>query len=363
MTDLQVRLLTRDGVGFSMPPLQLLPASYSFHAIGGPEQAHIAVHGSLTTLWEAMEWLRCPVEILDARGEVVWWGYVAAVEISVGAVQVGVSLDEMANKVAVAYGSIAPGSAAAGTRNTTDWASDADSVAEYGTKELLVTDPRGYTQTAENLRDRILAETRYPVPTVRVGQPGGEPSARLICRGWWRTLDWRYYVQANDADTVTTAQISTIISTIGQFSLTAEIQDASGLSENQSRDGDRTGLAEVMSLLAKGISTDKRLLAKVELDRTVLVYAEPASGSAAYWLDAEGRIYSQYNILVEPHRCPVAFWCRLRDVIPDTADLSKLVQPSPFFVERSEYDVKSGRLTLEPRGRRSVWEIAEIEQG
>ncbi len=358
-----VILRDRDFTDKSLPGIYLVPESYSMHAIGGPEQARIAVHGPIAALWEAIEWLRCPVEILNDRYESAWWGYVAEIEIEVGAVQVGVSLENMANKVAVAYGAIAPGSAAAGTRATTDWAQDAESVAEYGVKELLVTDSRGYTDTAAALRDRILAENRYPVPTIRTGQSGGEPSARLTCYGWWRTLDWRYYVQADATNVATTSQISTIISNIGQFGLTADIETVSGISENQSRDGDRTGLAEIEALLAKGTSAGKRLLARVEPDRRVRIYAEPSSGPDDYYLDADGRLYTGQGQMVDLRMCPVGFWCQLRDVIPDTADLSKLSSPTPFFVERSEYDAKSGRLTLEPRGRPSAWDLAEIEQG
>ena len=45
--------------------------------------------------------MRCPVEITDERGTLVWYGYVAEVETRVGAITVGVSLDDMANKIAV----------------------------------------------------------------------------------------------------------------------------------------------------------------------------------------------------------------------------------------------------------------------
>ena len=87
----------------SQPPylpseLSLIPARYSWNAIGGPDEAEINVFGPEAgrggaTVWEALQWLRCPITIWTEYDLAVWWGYVDSVEIKYGALTVGVGLE------------------------------------------------------------------------------------------------------------------------------------------------------------------------------------------------------------------------------------------------------------------------------
>lgn len=186
-----VRLLDR---GFSdpliIPAVELVPERYSWHSIGGPMSADIAVKATSDdsrALWEMLEWLRCPIEIFDHNQKCVWWGYVSEIEITVGALTVGVSIDSMSNKVATLYETETQQKA------TTAWEQDDGSVSTYGTKELLLTSTTIGQDAAEYLRDEFLNYYKKPIPNISIDSEPGKLSARLICRGWWSTLSWKYY--------------------------------------------------------------------------------------------------------------------------------------------------------------------------
>jgi hypothetical protein len=168
---------------------------YSWSAKGGPFKATIKVTGDPLKMREMLTWLRYAVEIFNDRGKGVWWGYVESVEIAGRYFTRRSTLDGLYNRVAVAYTSVAVGQETIGVRGTTAWAEDADSVREFGKRELLDSFS-GTTQTvAVNLRNRKLAKTRFPkILKVRETMlaPGQEETATITCRGWWTTLEWQY---------------------------------------------------------------------------------------------------------------------------------------------------------------------------
>jgi hypothetical protein len=188
-------------------PLAPKVKSYSFSAIGGPKRAELVVQAGRNTLMAYLNSLRCPVKIFDHLGNVVWWGLVWDVQIKSGSINVGVTLDSMANKISLTYAkTVAPfytdsvtgevvhhvyNPGIAGTLS----ASDLTSIGEYGTREMhFDASSNGYTKTqAEQTRDTLLTHRKLPIPVVALAN-GKEPDgATLICRGWWETLDWQYY--------------------------------------------------------------------------------------------------------------------------------------------------------------------------
>ena len=171
--------------------LQLTPAWYSADALGGMDQAEINLVGTDEGIWQALTWLRYWVVVTNPLGSPVWWGIVSEVAMSTGLVTVSLSLDEMANRVAVAY-TTQQGSAS--VRGTTAWAEDSESVGEFGTKELLMSLSDGDQTAAEELRDTVLASLKNPVPGLGTGGDG-TMSVVLRCRGLQHTLGWRYYQQ------------------------------------------------------------------------------------------------------------------------------------------------------------------------
>lgn len=154
---------------------------------GGCISASITAKGNLSALRQLLGILRCPVEITDEVGQLSWWGFVSEVAIETGTIRVAASLSDMANRVAVAYGS-------GSTRETTEWAEDAESIAEYGSKELLATLSNALASQAEQKRDALLSSRKYPV--LNPSRSYGEVKATILCQGWLSTLDWYYYSQA-----------------------------------------------------------------------------------------------------------------------------------------------------------------------
>lgn len=163
--------------------------SLTWNAQGGPEDAVLAVSGPELALWQLDGILRYAVEVVNDLGESIWWGYVHGVEFQKGAIRFGLSLDRMSNSVAVAYSTVD------GETGRTAYAADAESVATYGTKQLLVSADNMTVAAAERRRATELNRRRLPIvsPPVNVGGGDGKLSVMLECRGWLDTLAWPYY--------------------------------------------------------------------------------------------------------------------------------------------------------------------------
>lgn len=313
---------------------------YSHNVIGGPKDAEITavnVIGSKATLWEALESLRNPVVIRNLRfgAAPAWWGYVNEVMVRTPGISAGVSLDEMANKVYVIYSSVAAGSQVVGDRATTASASNALSIARYGTKELWYSTDGSTSARANALRDMLLATLKYPIPTY--GE-GGNSQITLKCKGWWDSLAWKNYAQTGTASTSTTQQIVDIVTASGQFLAGTRIINASGISSSQYRDGDSTALQEILSLLKSGTTNSRRLAARVTIDRILEVYEEPVSAVGSdYWITPDLQLRGTLQEPIDLWRCPVGVWTRLAGVIPSNVDVSLLAAGLPAFLEEVEY--------------------------
>lgn len=165
---------------------------HSWAAVGGPDEMEVLVTLTRDSLWEPLRWLGFRARALNERGTSVWWGWVEEAEVTAGSgLTVGLSLADVTNRVQVVY----TYDDAAGSLITaeTAWASQAQSVARYGTMELRHTLSDTTAEAAEKLRDRILAERGVPhgVPSTQ----GGEIGARLRCRGVWATVGRKYWEQ------------------------------------------------------------------------------------------------------------------------------------------------------------------------
>ena len=289
-----------DPVGF--PDVEFRPERYGWSAIGGPDFAEIAVGGEPQALWSLLNWLRAPVEITDERNEAVWWGYVNEVRVCAGAVEVGASLAQMTNRVAVTYSYIAPGTSTAGTRATTSWAQDDDSVSTYGTRELLNSRDGCSTDAAEARRDAILDRLKYPVPQVSVAAGSSELRATLYCLGWWHSLDWTYYTRAagleshedgSDEQKVGEAGGNTKLAQ--SFQLTGgEAWDASSIAVKISKTGSPTDTFYIDlcsdssgspgTVLSTGSQTGPNLPDSRDWLSLTLASEVPLSPSTTYWI-------------------------------------------------------------------------------
>lgn len=172
---------------------------YTHSVIGGPKAAEVRARGAEDALGELCDWLRCGMEIYDDRGDLVWWGYIDEVILTIGALEIGVRLSELANKIAVAYAYVPPGVDVAGERRTTAWVTDTASIKQFGIKELMLPLARATDAQAAATRDTALGQLKEAIvtPPLSGGMMGGmmlnaAPEARIVGRGWWQTLDWRY---------------------------------------------------------------------------------------------------------------------------------------------------------------------------
>jgi hypothetical protein len=168
---------------------------YSRHCIGGPEEATIAASGSVIDLCNLLDMVRCPVEITDDHGALTWWGFISQVEVRFENVVLTADIDDMYNAVAVAFTTVGAGEASTGTRDTTAWAEDEISIAEFGRRELL--DSIGGTTALHAVisRDRTLERQKYPHGVAEINSTDDSenaPSATLTCAGWWSTVEWLY---------------------------------------------------------------------------------------------------------------------------------------------------------------------------
>lgn len=174
-------------------PFDLTVGPYSGIALGGYDTAEILVTGDRRLLRQLKNWLRYYVIIRNPNGNRVWAGIVTEVAYPKGVKKITYSLDEMYNRIAVAYSEEdADGNTISGV---TAYADDLESQAKYGIKELLKSDGDLDQAGAEALRDEALRAKSKPVRTLELYGGEQEPEGRLFCRGLWHTFSWRIFNQ------------------------------------------------------------------------------------------------------------------------------------------------------------------------
>jgi hypothetical protein len=157
----------------------------------------------------------------------------------------------------------------------------------------------------------------------------------------------------------TTVQIEQLVSQDAQFLTGVDVVDDSGIETHQYRFGEYTAQTELLDLLNIGTTGKRRLLARVNRDRELKVWAEPAEPTQPdYYLRSDGRIVTKLNQPLDAGDLSfVGSWLGFLDVLPGTAALSYIVKPAPFLVEWAEYDIESGRTRLQPKEAASPFDI------
>lgn len=339
-------------------PVEFQVKSYSHSVFGGPLKAEIAVTGEELDLWELAEYARRPVEIYSDKGDRVWWGYLAELELDVGAWSVGLSVDSFANYVAVAYEDDANGN----QPTKTAWASDAESVAEYGRSEILMTSSGSNLAHAQAARDKYLSEMKLPRAIINPREKG-ENGATLYCRGWFDTLAWRYYSNAGTNAVDTASQISAIATSCGEVLTGVDLEAASNIDTLETRDGNGNGLYEIQELLKMGTANYRRLLCEVTVGRRLRVYEEPELPIFTNLILKDGSLRDPYDTELRKEICPVGVWARFKDIVPSSVDMTKIADPTLMFIDQAEYDPKKDLLTLTPRGMLDPFTIGRPADG
>jgi len=172
--------------------LDVEPGPWSGQALGGCKDATVVIRGALVELMGLTDWLGYRIEILNPNETVVWWGDIAAVEITAGGLRRGVSLDGIANKIQVRYSQVQPGGSAIAA--DTAWASDANSQTRYGMWQRRISPQREMTENeATALRATALGMYAQPLYTLQPDR--GDTQAQLTCTGYWWRGKRRYHAQ------------------------------------------------------------------------------------------------------------------------------------------------------------------------
>lgn len=157
----------------------------------------------------------------------------------------------------------------------------------------------------------------------------------------------------------TTTQIANLVTTYGAFLTATDVEAASGISSSEYRDGDKDVLTEIISLLESGGASGRRLLATVDVNRRLQIAEEPANTSVQFYLSSNGQIMDPMHNLIDPYRPPVGKWCRLVDVIPATADVTKLNTPELQFIDGATWSTDQG-VQLQFRGQPSIEDMFRV---
>lgn len=160
--------------------------------MGGPYAAEVMVEGPSDEIWLCAEMLGRELRVGGEDGQVRWWGMINEVRINTDGMTYGFSLDDIANRVAVAYTTTkADGSS---ERKTTAWSINQDSINRFGTKERLYSIGDASDSQALARRDELLKNFAFPRGVASGGEGRGN-FALLMGVGWWETLAWKTFTR------------------------------------------------------------------------------------------------------------------------------------------------------------------------
>lgn len=158
--------------------------SHDAYAVGGPHTATIEATGD--ALDALRGWLGYYVIIRNENNTPVWWGKVVSATTPIEALEVGASLQDMANCVKVAY-------TVGGVAYETAWNENAKSIDAYGRKELLFSVGEASAAQAAAAALTLLKDRALAKQSINFSAGG---AAILSCAGLWSLYDWTYYADS-----------------------------------------------------------------------------------------------------------------------------------------------------------------------
>jgi hypothetical protein len=161
---------------------------------GGCDEAELNVEGSKESLLLLLNLARCGVSIHTEGAVPLWWGYVSRIEVEIEGIVAMVDFENMANDVALAYTLVNLSGNTVGTRQTTAWIKDLDSITEYGDRQLLESGASMNVVAATAMANQKLASLKLPKLVVTTRSNENKNWARIVCKGWYHLLEGRYCV-------------------------------------------------------------------------------------------------------------------------------------------------------------------------
>lgn len=355
-------ILTAPGVGGVVSDTTPLPdisgrlTSYqhTITATGGFESLALSFPA---TLDEALYWagqLMAGIVVASPDGTIAWEGFLAGVQLTLGNRTRAVSLDRMANRVRCRYTTVL------GTPAVTATASDTNSQARYGGKDLVESLAQTTATGAGQRRDAVLADRKRPrmQPTTQIATgAAGDVTVTLTGAGWYSALDWLVTSVTTTSTAVTTTQVGTLLTSYlatNAFLSTSTRITASGISDTQFVAPDTTFRAAIEALLGQGNGVNRYAWGVYE-DR--MFWAAPWAGATPETITYRGsfgalaRITADGGALVMP-------WAVRPDAMYEEADLldtgalaDQADAAARHYIERVTFsaDASGYRLDLEPQ--------------
>ena len=158
----------------------------------------------------------------------------------------------------------------------------------------------------------------------------------------------------------TSQQMHNLAMEYGQFFAGVSVETASGVYQPSFQNGSQTARQVFEDLAEFGGPNDRRILAEVLSNRYVRIYEEPAAGNN-YKLDINGVVYTPGGGVVDGWIPPVGQWIELIDVVPDSVDTSRMINPNVQFVEGARWSAQGG-LQLRYKGQPSIEDVLKLKE-
>jgi hypothetical protein len=266
----------------------------------------------------------------------------------------------MANNVACTYSFIEAGGTVVGKRKTTEYSAYAYGTAEYGQRDYMVSVDGMSDASGTLVRNLYLQQHQVPPGVAEIG---GQLS--VICRGWWDTMDWRMASNTGTAGTAITSKLRGLVTSYGQFLAGAILETTNSGTLTSYFSGDNTAREEADKLMEMGGANGRQINVMVDENRLAIFSEEPAQptgGTAAYSLDARGRLYDASGGRVLPHMAwrAVGQYVQLKDVVGATTDTTLLQDPSIQYLEGISWRA-GGEIMPEFRGEVNARDIVRAK--
>ena len=327
----------------------------AIHDRFGYESAQVAWK---PTRSEVLEWLRPdhlmrPVEVYSPLGNKMWEGFLSEIVLTIGHKKISYTIGTMANRVIVHYDTDAGGLGATTTYSNTA------SIALFGTKDRLLNASKVSATAAANRAQTALAEVAFP-KSKQASQAGtgsgGDIALTLTFAGWYSTLDWLLTTNASTSSTVTSTQVTSLLTayngTNNWFSTSTASITATGLSDTEFIDADTTYRDKIETLLAHGNSSQQLLAWGVYDNRafSIQTSARATPSTITYYESAQsGLIFDAYGNVVPAWDVRPNAMAQVVDLI-DASLAGAAEGPTTKYVGRVRRAIGRGdvSVTLEP---------------
>jgi len=246
---------------------------FSQRAEGGFHRASFDLRGSFDFMSDFLHnALGREVKIVGNDGVVAWEGYIHDMESDLGRVTNKTSLSDMANAAWVRFR--VRGSS---TTVRSETITDDDSIAKFGRKEFVLSGGElESTDTGDRIAQQYIDLHSWPSPSPARLDPEGElaeyPTIKVVCRGWFDTLDWCVYNQTVDTDSQgASAQVTDIIAdtNVGQF-IKSTVISANATRVSKEYDADRRGGKVLQDIARLGDQNNNRWIVYMTNDRKIV---------------------------------------------------------------------------------------------